>query len=150
MNLTRRIFQNDASIIINKTRSAYTGWARKNRLSYYELLVLGVLHKAAPCTQKQICGVCGLPKQTVNRITSALVKAGHLEVSPVEGNKKEKNLNLTEEGKEHIAKVLVPLQELEQAAIRKMGEDAFQMFLDMIQLYRISLEAEILNLEYSK
>lgn len=133
--------------MINKTRSAYTGWARKNKISFYELIVLGVLHKAAPCTQKQICSVCGLPKQTVNRVTGALVKEGHLVVSPVEGNKKEKQLSLTKGGKEHIAKVLVPLQELEQAAIKKMGIEAFEMFLDMIQLYRISLEAEILNLE---
>lgn len=138
----------DANTSINKARSLYAGWAKKNRISYYELLILSLLREEAPCTQAQISEICGLPKQTVSRITNALAKAGHLAVCQKPSNKKEKEVSLTKDGMAYAEELLAPLRQMEQRAIRQMGAEQYQQFLDLTLLYRHSLEAVIRGIEY--
>lgn len=135
---------NDANAVINKTRGIYADWARKNKVSYYELMVLSLLYERDCCTQKQIREAYGLPKQTVNSITGALAKAGRLVVSQREENKREKNVRLTEEGRAYAEDMLAPLRDLEKSAIERMGEDRYKLFLEMTSIYGRALELELL------
>lgn len=137
----------DANALINKTRGIYADWAKKNKVSYYELMVLGLLYEQDCCTQKQIREAYGLPKQTVNGIIGALAKAGRLAVSRKAENKREKEVCLTREGRDYAEDMLAPLKTLEKGAIERMGEDQYQLFLDMVSMYRRALEIELMALE---
>lgn len=140
----------DANAAVNRTRSIYANWAKKNGIPYYELLVLHLLYEAAPCTQKQISEMCGLPKQTVHRIVSALAEAGHLAIWKTESNKKEKNLRLTEDGIAYAEDLLTPLRQIERIAIRQMGAEQYQLLLSLMLHYQQSLEVAILTVKYSE
>lgn len=138
---------NNANAAINKTRGFYADWARKNQVSYYELMVLSLLYEWNCCTQKEIRDAYGLPKQTVNGIIGTLAKAGRLVVSRKEKNKREKEVSLTEEGRAYAKDMLAPLRALEKGAIKRMGEDQYELFLDMVNMYGRALEIELIALE---
>lgn len=140
----------DANAVINKTRGIYADWARKNKVSYYELMVLSLLYERDCCTQKQIRETYGLPKQTVNGITGALAKAGRLVVSQREENKREKEVRLTSEGRDYAAEMLDPLRALEKSAIERMGEDRYKLFLEMAGMYGRALEVELIVREIQR
>lgn len=138
----------DTNVVINRLRDVYMDWAKKNQVNYHELIVLCLIHEVEACTQKQISEVYGLPKQTVNRITGALVKAGRLVVSPHRNSKKEKMVKLTGTGAEYTTGLRNSLRQLENAAIIRMGKEQYQMFIEMAILYEQSLKLEILASEY--
>lgn len=143
MKSDRHRFQRDASIVINKTRSIYTDWARKNQVSYYELMILGMLYKGEDFTQNQISEACGLPKQTVNRIVGALAKAGHLVLLQTGENRKAKRLRLTKEGEDYAFRLLLPFWELERLVSKRMGEEGYRNFISLAQVYQRFLENEM-------
>lgn len=138
-NKTRNIL-NDVNSALSRTRGIYFAFARKIGLNYNELLILYLLYETTACTQKQICEDYALPKQTVNNIITELLKKGYITATPDENDKRGKVLQLTDTGKRYSEQYLIPLLEIEQTVVSKMGAEKLQDFIDAANLYGTILQ----------
>ena len=91
----------------------------------------------------QICNSTGLTKQTVNNVIRSLKKEGYVILSPGTGDKREKQVSLTEEGASYARELLAPLKELEHRVLQIMGRDRVQQMIDSITLYNTVFEKEM-------
>jgi len=98
--------------------SLYDFWAASKNINYYLLFVLYALDGQKAMTQKKICNSTGLTKQTVNNVIRSLKKEGYVILSPGTGDKREKQVSLTEEGASYARELLAPLKELERRSIK--------------------------------
>ena len=123
--------------------SLYDFWAASKNINYYLLFVLYALDGQKAMTQKKICNFTGLTKQTVNNVIRSLKKEGYIILSPGTGDKREKQVSLTEEGASYARELLAPLKELEHRVLQIMGSDRVQQMVDSITLYNTVFEKEM-------
>ncbi len=113
--------QNMISIYFSKMNILYRKLAKKYGLTYNEMLILYIMKKMSPCTQKQIIDEWELPKQTVNSIIKKLEKEKYISFS-FDSNNKEKSIYLTDEGKEFIKRTIDKIESLERNIYNEIGE----------------------------
>lgn len=123
--------------------SLYDFWAASKNINYYLLFVLYALDGQKTMTQKKICNSTGLTKQTVNNVIRSLKKEGYVTLSPGSGDKREKQVSLTEKGASYSRELLTPLQELEHRVMQIMGSERVQQMIDSITLYNTVFEKEM-------
>ena len=58
--------------------AAYEDYAKSVGLSYTSLCILNAIYESDGCTQKQLCSLCFLPKQTVNAAVTGFYDKGWL------------------------------------------------------------------------
>lgn len=118
-----------------QTTGLYSSWAASNNINYYLLFVLYALEGQKEMTQKRICVCTGLTKQTVNSVVRSLKEDGYAKLVPSSGDRREKQITLTEEGIAYSRKLLAPLQELEHRVLQTMGTARVQQMVDDITLF---------------
>ena len=93
----------------------YENWARLHGLTYNSLTVLLAISggEDSPCTQKSIAERHALPKQTVNNILKEFRVQGLLELVPVDTDRRNKEIVLTDRGRVFSAQVLGELTMLQ-------------------------------------
>ncbi len=103
----------------------YTEFARKNGLSYTGLIVLCYIYmqKAGSCTQKYLCDKTLLPKQTVNSVIATFAKKGLVTLSESRGDRRNKEISLTEEGIKLCGRTIALLDGAEKSTALRMGRD---------------------------
>lgn len=134
---------NDVNSAISRTRGFYFTAAKRMNINYNELLILYLLHETDACTQKQIREDYALPKQTVNNIVSDLLKKKYITATADEKDKREKKIELTESGIKYAEQYLIPLLEIEQNIVAKMGNEKLQELIDAANLYGSILQMEL-------
>lgn len=143
MDKNTRNILNDVNSAISRTRGFYFQAAKRMNINYNELLILYLLYETEDCTQKQIREGYALPKQTVNNIISDLLKNGYITAAVDENDKREKHLSLTESGIKYAEHYLIPLLEIEQNIVEKMGYEKLQELIDAANLYGSILQMEM-------
>ncbi len=126
-----------------QTNALYLSWAARKGVNYYLLFVLYALDGQKSMTQKRICEYTGLTKQTVNGVIKSLTHKGYITISPRQGDRREKQLILTESGLAYSRDLLAPLYEMENTVFRLMGGDKVQQMIDGITLFNTVFEKEI-------
>lgn len=126
-----------------QSNGLYSSWAASRNINYYLLLVLYALEGQEAMTQKKVCICTGLTKQTVNSVIRSLKEEGYIELSPGSGDRREKQIFLTESGKVYFRELLAPLHKMEQRVIEIMGNDRVGQMLDDIVLFNTLLEKEM-------
>lgn len=121
----------------------YSTWAASKNINYYLLFVLYALEGQKEMTQKKICICTGLAKQTVNSVIRSLKEQGYVELSPGNGDRREKQILLTEKGIVYSSELLTPLRELEHRVLQIMGSDRVRQMVDNITLFNTVLEKEM-------
>ena len=93
----------------------YENWARLHGLTYNSITVLLAISggEDSPCTQKSIAERHALPKQTVNNILKEFRVQGLLELVPVDTDRRNKEIVLTDRGRVFSAQVLGELTMLQ-------------------------------------
>ena len=98
--------------------SAYEEYAKSKGLTYLSLMVLEEIYELGDgCTQKQISEDTHYSKQSVNLIIKSFLKDGIVELREMEENRKNKEIILTEKGRQFCREVIVPLLQQEQEAM---------------------------------
>jgi len=111
---------------------AYHELAVRQGLSDSALLVLwSLLELGEGCTQRDICEQFALSKQTVHSSVRKLDREGLLSLRPGPG--REVRVFPTDRGRALIQEKIVPIQEAEKAASRRMGAEALA---EMLRLNR--------------
>ena len=126
-----------------QANALYSFWAASKNINYYLLFVLYALDGQEAMTQKKICICTGLTKQTVNSVIRSLKEDGYIQLSPGSGDRREKQVALTEKGQAYSRERLAPLQELEQRVIRSMGSDRVRQMVEDITVFSTMLEKEM-------
>ncbi len=121
----------------------YSTWAASKNINYYLLFVLYALEGQKGMTQKKICVCTGLTKQTVNSVIRSLKEQGYVELSSGNGDRREKQILLTERGIVYSNELLTPLRKLEHRVLQIMGSDRVRQMIDNITLFNTVLEKEM-------
>ncbi|MDO4262317.1 MAG: MarR family transcriptional regulator [Eubacteriales bacterium] len=101
----------------------YHEYARKWGMSDAAMWILYFIQESdTPKTQKELCDEWCYSRQTVNSALKNMESKGLIRFACAEGNRKNKQILLTEEGQELSDRVIRPLVEAELAALDSLGE----------------------------
>lgn len=114
----------------------YEEWAKAHGLSETGLWVLrAIYYDKESCTQKKISEQWVIPKQTVNMILKDFEKKGFVSFIPVQEDRRNKKIFLTDAGKKYADSVISELKELELAVIGEMGIERIKQINDNTSLF---------------
>lgn len=94
-------------------------------------------------TQKELCKEWSYPPQTINSAIKDLEKRSIIKLTTVNGNRKNKQIFLTDEGEALVKKVILPVMNAEQKAFERMDKHDLAAFLSMTQRHVELLKEEI-------
>lgn len=106
----------------------YQVWAKRQGINYNQLAVLETLFHQQSATQKQICELWMVPKQTISTICTQYIAEGVLMWAASE-DKREKRLSLTDRGRELAQPIMQQLAEVESAIFREFGDERSRKLL---------------------
>ena len=128
---------------VSKFRGVYAAWARQQGIPYHELLVLYRLWEKGSCSQKEICDLYLLPKQTVHNIISRYRSQNYLEIDDSLSNGREKVFRFTKSGAAYAKKIMKPLSEKEEEVILRMGTAAVRSMADLTDQFGELLQSRL-------
>lgn len=85
------------------------------------------------CTQSDVCDVWFYKRQSINTALKKLEMQGYLSLQPVPGNRKSKQIVLTEAGKKLSKKVIEPLICAELNALETLDEQERELLVTLSQ-----------------
>lgn len=116
-----------------KSNTIFEEWAKTHGLSMNSLLVLHTFYdNNGVCTQKFISPKWGIPKQTVNTILKGFESQGYVKLISLDEDKRNKEIQLTTEGKQYAESIINKLQEKE---LHVMNEIGFEQMKTMNQIH---------------
>lgn len=115
--------------------AAYEDYAKSVGLSYTSLCILNAIYETDGCTQKQLCSLCFLPKQTVNAAVTGFYDKGWLRMQELPEDRRNKTLHLTELGRSESGRILQNLQECDRIAMGSLTEDEQAQLLSLTRRY---------------
>lgn len=115
--------------------AAYEDYAKSVGLSYTSLCILNAIYETDGCTQKQLCSLCFLPKQTVNAAVTGFYDKGWLRMQELPEDRRNKALHLTELGRSKAGRILQNLQECDRIAMCLLTEDEQEQLLSLTRRY---------------
>lgn len=122
----------------------YHLYAKKHGISDAALwLMYSLCESRTGFTQKELCSAWHYPRQTINSALKGLEKRELIALKPVAGNLKNKQVVLTEKGKELAKQVIEPLVLAEQRTFEGMQEEERRALLSLTQQYVSLLQREM-------
>lgn len=115
--------------------AAYEDYAKSVGLSYTSLCILNAIYETDGCTQKQLCLLCFLPKQTVNAAVTGFYDKGWLRMQELPEDRRNKALHLTELGRSESGRILQNLQECGRIAMGSLTESEQEQLLSLTRRY---------------
>lgn len=115
--------------------AAYEDYAKSVGLSYTSLCILNAIYETDGCTQKQLCSLCFLPKQTVNAAVTGFYDKGWLRMQELPEDRRNKALHLTELGRSEADRILQNLQECDRIAMGSLTESEQEQLLSLTRRY---------------
>ena len=118
---------------VKKINQTYEIWATAHGLTLYEMQIYYVMVKKEDIfiTQKNLCMELDAPKTSINSIIKKQIKSGYIEMNINPQNKREKELSLTEKGKEFAKKLIEPLLQYEEEAARMINPDEMEKAIEI-------------------
>ncbi len=116
--------------------SSYSEYAKAVGMSYSSLFALNVIFdNPKTCTQKLICEVTFLPKQTVNAIITGFLKQGLVTLTESASDRRNKFIHLTKQGKKFAEEVIPQIEKAENDAMRRLDENQRSALLENTSRY---------------
>lgn len=131
------------SLVMSKINGMSFRWAQEHKLNVYTVKVLYSLAENEPMTQKQVCIVSGMPKQTVNNVVKTLAKDELVVLLAQESDKRQKVISLTEKGKRYLQDTLTPIMTFEARIMQRMGSENYEQLLQSLRCYSEAMEQEM-------
>lgn len=104
------------------TNNLYEQFAKRFGIPSSLLFLVYELDQA-PTTQRGLCEVLILPKQTVHSMLKKLEAQQHVSITPSKADKRERIVALTAKGIQHWAPILKHLEQIENQAMNGMSAD---------------------------
>ena len=123
---------------------SYSSFAKKMGVDVSELYVVDALWDYEQgLTQKAICELCDMGKQTVSAICKRLSSRGFVASHPSETDKRERIMALTDEGRNWWRPTLERVREIEAKAAAAISAEDAEMFVRVVKKYVNILQEEM-------
>lgn len=106
-------------------------------------IIYSVKEREEAFTQKELCKEWFYSKQTVNSALKQLQTQGIIKLMPLPGNKKNKQIYLTEEGELLAKQTVIPLMEAEHCAFGALSGKERREFLNLTKKYILELQTKV-------
>lgn len=117
--------------------TTYEHYARRLGMSYSALEVLCEIYDAETAlTQRAVCETTHLPKTTVNAIIKDLVKQNYVELHPLESDRRQKGIFLTEEGHDYAQPIVEQMSNSELQAFQTLDNETAKAMIDGVKTYQ--------------
>ena len=115
---------------------AYSAFAKNMGVDTNELYVVDALwDESEGCSQRSICELCDMGKQTVSAICKRLAARDVVVGRASEVDKREQIMALTEEGREQWRLPVERMRELEMKAAAAISPEGAELFVKVVRLY---------------
>ncbi|MGG4217844.1 MarR family transcriptional regulator [Paenibacillus jamilae] len=122
----------------------YRNYALKIGCSQTELWVLYAISTfPSPCTQNDLCNSWYYSKQTIHTAVNSLLKSGYVILAQISGEKKRKQLILTEAGKIFVENNINPLRQAEMNVFLSFSIEERNQFITLFQRGMKALRKEV-------
>lgn len=130
---------------LNEMDHVYELYAKKYNLSYTSLQIINLITEIENCTQKKICEVSFLPKQTVNSIIKGLNKQGIVQLTIDPNNKRSKIISFTKYGLEFSNTLIPTIKNSEIYSINQLNENDRYKMIHNFEIYCQQLKKNLLS-----
>lgn len=114
----------------------YHSLARHYGFSDCAFWILYSLREREGCyTQSRLCAMLSLSKQTVNSALKSLESAGYIQLSPIAGNQKSKEVLLTQEGERLTQSTLDEVVRMEENALGQFSPEEQAMLFSLLSAH---------------
>lgn len=115
---------------------AYGTFAKKMGVDTSELYVVDALwDEPEGLSQRSICEVCDMGKQTISAICKRLAARDVVVAHAGQADKRERTMALTEEGREQWRLPVERMRELEMKAAAAISPEGAELFVKVVRLY---------------
>ena len=115
---------------------AYGTFAKKMGVDTSELYVVDALwDEPEGLSQRSICEVCDMGKQTISAICKRLAARDVVVAHAGQADKRERIMALTEEGREQWRLPVERMRELEMKAAAAISPEEAELFVKVVRLY---------------
>ena len=118
-----------------KMDRGYERYAKSFGMNYSSLALFQFIWEKQPCTQKYICEITMLPKQTVNSIVMSFVRQGYLQMLELPDDRRHKALSLSDAGTEFANRILPKIKAAENQSIAQFSEEERRQFLSLLEKF---------------
>lgn len=125
-------------IAINAIDGTYDLIAKKIGIKENTLALLYALDDGEPHSQKVVCEEWMIPKTTINTIVRECIDQGYVYLHANQ-RKKEKEICLTERGREYARRILEQVYELEEAAMEQTLAGSSTEFVGALEVFMTHL-----------
>lgn len=132
-------------LCVNVLDGIYTVGAKKIGIKYNTLALFYALDDGKPHSQKEICEHWLIPKTTLNTIVKECMVSGYMVLDTVYQTK-EKQIRLTDKGKEFANTILKQFYEVERRAMMKTVAAFSPEFVLAVKKFTEFLQEEIKKL----
>lgn len=94
-------------------------------------------------TQNSLAELWCIPKQTINSAINVLVKAGYVQLAPIQKARNSKSIHLTEKGSEFYREMILPLFIAEQKAFSRLSETERDTAVALSEKHHLFLKEEL-------
>lgn len=133
------------AITLNEMDHVYELYAKKYNLSYTSLQIINLITEIEDCTQKKICEVSFLPKQTVSSIIKSLNNQDIIQLTIDSTNKRSKIISFTEYGLEFSNKLIPTIKNSEIYSINQLNEKESYNMIHSLEIYCQQLKRNLLS-----
>ena len=128
-------------ICVNMIDGIYAKGAKKIGIKYNTLALFYALDDGLPHSQKEICEQWLIPKTTINTIVRECMEAGYVILEPA-GQMKEKEIRITERGREFAGPILSQFYEVERRAMERTLGGFSREFVEAVEHFTNYLKEE--------
>lgn len=114
---------------------AYEKYAKSFNMTYSSLALFQLIWENQPCTQKRLCDITMLPKQTVNTIVMSFVRQGYIEMVEQPDDRRQKSMYLSRSGNQFAQKILPKIKEAENVSIQQFSEEEKDKFFTLLEKF---------------
>ncbi len=107
---------------MNRLDRFYHQFAKQHAINYNQLIILYELYTQGQCTQKQIREIWIVSKQTINTLCNRFVTEGLIQFTKTEVDGRERQMQLTEQGRHFATPIIESLLQLEATVSTQFGE----------------------------
>ena len=129
--------------VLANIRQVYIQWAKEYEVSYTTFAILYSVYCHEQYTQKEVCEVWNLAKQTVSNQCNELMDQGLLNIVQNDANRRQKILSLTERGRAFARPFSEGMRRAETQAFAALGEETGGRLIEGAERFYAVFEQEV-------
>lgn len=114
---------------------------RKSKVLDAELCLMYALDDGLPHSQKEISDAWSIPRTTMNTVIKRRERDGYLNLIPIPGKRREKQIVLTEAGRQYAENILKVVYRAEDKALTRTLERYSEEFIGALEYFMENLRA---------